>query len=111
MLKRWVQDRLKNVYWKFRGRGLKNPLVPDYPKLVVFVCKGNICRSPFAQKYATKAARTVQEMDCTFLSAGLQVSTMNPSPSEAVIEARKFGIDIGEHRSTGITEDLLTRSD
>ena len=40
------------------------------PTEVLFVCTGNVCRSPFAERYAAFAAES-GGVDCTFASAGL----------------------------------------
>lgn len=68
------------------------------PKKIVFVCKGNICRSVFAEhlmKAETKGKLLLIE------SCGLCVDKRTPSPLEAKITARKFGLDLDGHLSKG----------
>jgi protein-tyrosine-phosphatase len=62
---------------------------------VLFVCKGNICRSPFAERYA----RGVFPEHVRVASAGYYPVADRESPPEAVIAARSRGVDLAEHRS------------
>ena len=43
----------RNVRWRIRGRGIANPPLPHRVSSVLFVCLGNICRSPFGALLAT----------------------------------------------------------
>ena len=42
----------KRLYWRTYGLFLTHPPVPPSPRSLLFVCKGNICRSPFAEAMA-----------------------------------------------------------
>ncbi|MDY0000035.1 MAG: hypothetical protein RBU30_01930, partial [Polyangia bacterium] len=44
--------------------------MPSMPK-IVFVCYGNICRSPFAEHYARKRYQELGLSHILFLSAGV----------------------------------------
>ena len=73
---------------------------------VIFLCWGNICRSPFAGLYARRAWPERIEV----LSRGLhQQGRM--SPAEALEAARRLGIDLEEHRSALITDDEIAAAD
>ncbi len=61
---------------------------------VVFVCKGNICRSPFAEGIA----RAIMP-DKTVLSAGTYKTAGRPSPPTAVEAALRWSVDLAPHRS------------
>jgi protein-tyrosine-phosphatase len=64
---------------------------------IVFVCFGNICRSPFAVELAkTRVNDDVKEM---FLSAGTHPLKGRPSPGAAIRTAKSFGVDLKLHRS------------
>ena len=108
---RIVLSILRDIYWAFAGSTLKNPTIRKRPTTCLFVCLGNVCRSPFAERYAVKAATSLQIREITFVSAGLSVSTQNRPPAEAITAAQFFGVDIKEHRSTPVTAYLLARSD
>jgi protein-tyrosine phosphatase len=100
MVKRRIKNVLKNLYWGIYGRTVKNPELPSHPTSFLFLCHGNICRSPFA---AGIAERLVQKQeDFRFSSAGLHVKRQSPSPKEAVLAARHFGVDLKNHLSRKI---------
>ena len=72
-------------------------------KNILFVCRGNICRSPFAQYYA----QTILPDSVEVLSCGYDTYDGRSSPPEAIAAAKKFGINLKEHWSTGINENLV----
>jgi len=73
---------------------------------VLFVCKGNICRSPFAEAYARRALAGK-----TVASSGYFPRPDRIAPPEAVEAAREVGIDLGGHRSSVLTADLVDAAD
>jgi protein-tyrosine-phosphatase/predicted ATP-grasp superfamily ATP-dependent carboligase len=74
---------------------------------VIFVCYGNICRSPFAEAYA----RSIAPSDITFMSAGTFSKADRRSPQEAQAAAGRFGIDLDKHRSQVLSAAMIDRSD
>jgi len=71
---------------------------------VIFVCHGNICRSPYAEfKYREFGGHT--------LSAGLQAKSGNPANSSAQVAAASRGIQLAAHRSQNIQEVSLHSGD
>jgi protein-tyrosine phosphatase len=90
-----------------RRRAIERLQQPLRPGSVLFMCYGNICRSPFAaalfrreltQGLPGGPARTIR-------SAGFTGADRSPPP-EAIAAAAKFGVDISSHRSTVITADV-----
>jgi protein-tyrosine-phosphatase/predicted ATP-grasp superfamily ATP-dependent carboligase len=73
---------------------------------VLFVCKGNICRSPFAHKILQ-----CLRPDIHCVSAGYYPIAGRSSPRLAIETARKFGIDLESHRSSFLTSDMLAQAD
>jgi protein-tyrosine-phosphatase len=61
---------------------------------ILFVCKGNICRSPFAAAYAAPQLPHVR-----VVSAGYLGPVGRFSPAAARTAARAFGVDLVAHRS------------
>jgi protein-tyrosine-phosphatase len=57
---------------------------------VVFVCRGNICRSPYAE--LSLRARGIRAA-----SAGLDATPGSRSPESAVRNAAALGVSLGEH--------------
>lgn len=64
---------------------------------IVFVCKGNICRSPFAEMYGQQ-----QYPDFNFHSTGFINKAGRLPPAMAVAAAKKYDVDISLHRSNKI---------
>lgn len=65
---------------------------------IIFVCKGNICRSAFAE-YLMKSI-TISKL-FSIESCGLNVDKRMPAPFATIITAKKFGLDLGCHLSKG----------
>ena len=65
---------------------------------VLFVCKGNVCRSPFAAALARSTGR-FERVD----SAGYYPVDDRPSPANAIRAAAAFGADLEAHRSRRLT--------
>ena len=81
---------------------------------ILFVCTGNMCRSPMAEGLA----RTVidhrypeKKQQFYFSSAGVAALGGNPPTSEAVEVMMERGIDISEHRAVGVTRSFIEASD
>jgi len=89
LLLRNLQDTLEYL----RASGRKRDF--SYKK-AVFVCKGNICRSAFAE-YLLKSF--IDDDAQAIESYGLQVEETAPSPPAAIAAAAKFGIDMQSHLS------------
>jgi len=73
---------------------------------VLFVCKGNICRSPFAERYA----RAVLPASVKVAAAGYYPIHGRSSPEEAVNTAKEMGIDLDDHGSEVLNEEMVRRS-
>lgn len=81
---------LKDAWWWWRGLSLRNPEPPAAPRSLLFICKGNICRSPYAERYA----RTLVDDDVRCDSAGIEVNQGNHPPDHAVAVAAERGISL-----------------
>ncbi|MEW6159660.1 MAG: ribose 5-phosphate isomerase B, partial [Verrucomicrobiota bacterium] len=78
-------------------------------KTVLFVCTGNICRSPMAEALFRRAVEGRGEY--RVLSAG--VGTMNGQPASAysVRALQERGLDLSAHRSSMITAQMVHEAD
>ncbi|MCS7173076.1 MAG: ATP-grasp domain-containing protein [Armatimonadetes bacterium] len=74
---------------------------------VLFVCRGNICRSPFAERYAAR----VFPPSVQVRSAGTRAQPGACSPPEAEAAALRFGVDLRTHRATRLTAELVREAD
>lgn len=78
---------------------------------ILFVCSGNICRSPMAAEYAQHRLASSGLSHVVVDSAGtLGIEGQKASP-EAQQVLRECGLDLGRHRSRGIAEHDLRTAD
>jgi protein-tyrosine phosphatase len=101
---------LRNVVWTVRALRLRNPPIPATVEHVVFLCKGNICRSPFA---GLLSARLLTETGstATVRSAGLKASQAPMPPPDAMLTATTYGLSLEDHRPVDVSIDELRRAD
>jgi len=77
---------------------------------IAFVCKGNICRSPFAGYYFRKMNQNGKPSRLQVESYGLIERVNRPSPELAVEAARQFDIDMSSHRSRLLTAEIAEQA-
>lgn len=78
---------------------------------LLFVCTGNICRSPFAERYAAHVAERAGVAGWTFGSAGagaLVGSGMEPTMAG---ELRALGGDPSGFRARSLSRDIIQSAD
>lgn len=101
--------RLKFVRLAYE-RVTASKVLPHPVRSVLFVCKGNVCRSPLAEGYfATKACKEGQVI--TVRSAGIETMPGRPAHVLAKEVARQHGISLDQHATTPLFQDLMQRSD
>lgn len=72
---------------------------------VLFVCLGNICRSPMAEA-ALRASAVAQGLALTIDSAGISaLHAGEGADPRAIAEAQRHGIDLTGHRARQVTAD------
>jgi protein-tyrosine-phosphatase len=76
-------------------------------KSVLFVCKGNICRSPFAENYACQCL----PQEVTLLSSGYYPQEGRTTPENGVAAAAEWGVDLAPHRSRVLSEERIRAAD
>lgn len=112
VLKKLIRDYLRGAWWRIYGKSFENPRMPTKPTSMLFICKGNICRSPFAEHMAQKLSKEKEYLDdVIYDSAGLEVETSEQPPFEAVAVAKGFGIDLNGHRSRRFDEHSADTTD
>jgi protein-tyrosine-phosphatase len=70
---------------------------------VLFVCTGNICRSPLAE---VMAAELFSNADVVFSSAGTIAQPGDHAAANSVVLAEELGLDLTAHRAKRLTADL-----
>src|SRR5207249_8304985 len=78
-------------------------------KTILFVCTGNVCRSPMAEGIFRQAVKG--RGDYRVLSAGLGAMEGQPPSAYAVQAVRELGIDISGQRSRMLTPELVQDAD
>ncbi|MCF8229971.1 MAG: low molecular weight phosphotyrosine protein phosphatase [Bacteroidales bacterium] len=78
---------------------------------ILFVCLGNICRSPMAEGILKKKLAE-RNVDAVVESAGFESFHINEPPDKRAVKiAKKNGIDITESRSRLFTSDDFDKFD
>jgi RpiB/LacA/LacB family sugar-phosphate isomerase len=78
-------------------------------KSILFICTGNVCRSPMAEALFRRA--TEGRGDFRVLSAGLGAVDGQPPTAHSVSAMRELGVDISAQRSRALTANLLQQAD
>ena len=90
--------------WRRQHRAVLERLKNSGPRKIVFLCYGNICRSPLA---AALAERSLAHTEIE--SAGLHDRTGRSCPEKILRTAREYGLNLSQHRSRrAIREQLLS---
>lgn len=77
---------------------------------VLFVCHGNVCRSPFAAAAFQRALPAELRRRVRVKSLGF-VEPGRPSPERAIAVAARRGIDLTAHRSALLSREVARSSD
>ena len=77
-------------------------------KHVLFVCTGNVCRSPMAEGLFKKLVSG--RGDITVASAGVSAGRGMPASGDAVRALSPLGIDLTRFRSQPVSEDLIEKA-
>jgi len=78
-------------------------------KTILFICTGNVCRSPMAEGLFRKAMAGRGEF--RIFSAGLGAVDGQPPTPHSVTAMKEIGIDISAQRSRALTVDLVRQAD
>jgi len=78
-------------------------------KTILFLCTGNVCRSPMAEGLFRHAIKGRGEF--RVLSAGLGALDGQPPTQHSVQAMREIGIDIAHQRSRALTADMVSAAD
>ena len=71
---------------------------------LVFVCKGNICRSAYAEAFA-------KSLGLTAISCGIDTEDGKPADSRAIITAAARGVDLRKHSTSRVQSLTLHKQD
>ncbi len=87
--------------------------------VILFVCTGNTCRSPMAEAIfrglaAEKLGCKIEELEdrgVVVASAGIAAFSGSPAAMEAVEAMKGRGLDLSQHESQPMTEQLVRQAD
>lgn len=112
-----ARRRLADARERLRLARADGPLAPDAAlrdlpsdARVVFLCLGNICRSPMAERYAARRLADA-DADLDVDSAGFVEREGRSSPDHAVAAAADHGVDLSDHRSAHVSSVGLADAD
>jgi protein-tyrosine-phosphatase len=78
---------------------------------VLFVCTGNICRSPMAEALARQVLAGHGRTDIAVASAGTSAAEGSPASEGAYLVGLEKGLDLSEHSATYLTRAVVERAD
>ena len=78
---------------------------------VLFVCTGNICRSPLAEAFLADRSDRLLEGGVRVRSAGTWGRSGHPPTPETVAAGAERGLDIEGHGATPLTAELVEAAD
>jgi protein-tyrosine-phosphatase/predicted ATP-grasp superfamily ATP-dependent carboligase len=106
-VRRAARHRLERVPAVRRAQAGRARTALAQARQVLFVCKGNICRSPFAEAWARRLVGEGAEVS----SAGNHPKRGRPCPAEGIDAAAEMGVDLGPHRSRIVDEGMVRAAD
>src|ERR1700722_19058447 len=101
----------RRLYLKIRMSnwlGLRKPKlsrVPNTTRSVLFVCFGNIIRSPMCEALLKKELARFHDSQFTVMSAGLNSIPGRPAHPWAITAAKEFDISLEDHRAQLLTQE------
>ena len=78
---------------------------------VLFVCTGNICRSPMAEAIARRMIEEKGRSDIDVSSAGTAAAVGSPASEGAYLVGMEKGLDLSSHMARQLTEEEVGRAD
>ena len=112
-----LHPRVRAFYLKVKFMhtiGLRRALgrrVPTGIQSILFVCKGNIIRSPMAAALLRRHLPEASSGALTVASAGLHTKPGSGADRRAVEVAKEFGISLDTHRAQQLSYELVQRAD
>lgn len=78
---------------------------------ILFICKGNICRSAYADYKLKQELAKKNQTNIKVFSGGVWTKDGKPANAQAIISSKKRGVDLSEHRTHSVTKEDLEAAD
>ncbi len=79
---------------------------------IIFICTGNICRSPMAHFYAQKLANKSKDPNKYYIeSAGINAYDGEKATESAKLVMHKYDVDLSNHHATNVANSGIMESD
>lgn len=104
----YVQLRVLNGLGIRKERSRRPPATA---RSFLFVCFGNIMRSPMCEALMKRATADLSGFELRVISAGLNATPGTPAHAWSVAAAQDFGIDLSRHRSQLLSAEMLEGAD
>ena len=104
----YLRIRLLNALGRMELRERKAPATA---RQFLFVCFGNIMRSPMCEALTKRALATHPNLHASVVSAGLNATPGRPAHPWSIAAAREFGIDLQNHQARLLTADMVEQAD
>ena len=94
--------------------GLTKPDLATLPitvRAVLFVCYGNIMRSPMCEALLNAELASCRDRQFKVMSAGLNALPGRPAHSWAITAAQDFAISLENHRAQSLTPEMVSAAD
>ena len=99
-IKAFIRNCFDSIHYYLIDRQIFNAEI-KFPKHIVFVCKGNVCRSAFAEKLMVLITTNTE---LKIESCGLDVDQGHHPPVESVETAKEFSCSLFGHISKGLDD-------
>jgi protein-tyrosine phosphatase len=102
---------LRRLSASHRQRAGRPEYFSEPPRRILFVCEGNVCRSPFAEQYWRRSLGPGTATLPAASSAGLHPVAGRSTPAWLARLAAAYGVDLTRHRSSVIDETQVAAAD
>ena len=102
--KPWLRHQLALAGWRLGSYRSYQAVDWSRVQRLVFVCKGNICRSPYTEIRARR-------LGLAAISMGLDTRPQSPADPQAIRAAARKGVDLAAHRSALFDSSVLGPAD